>query len=108
MSPRRRVLLDENLPTRLRLWLPSVEAISVEFLGWKGVRNGDLVRQARAEGFVVLATADRPLARTRQAWSSMGCVYLTANSRRLLQAAAGRIDLACRTVVPGQMIRVQV
>ena len=38
---RRRVLLDENLPVRLRLWLPGVEAATVEFMGWKGARNGD-------------------------------------------------------------------
>ena len=105
---RRRVLLDENLPTRLRLWLPSVEAVSVEFMGWKGVRNGDLIRRAQAGGFAVMVTADRPLARTRQAWSPMGCVYLTSNTRVLLQAAAGRIDAARRDVLPSQMLRIRV
>lgn len=108
MSRRRRALLDENLPTDLRLWLPSVEAISVEFMGWKGILNGELVRRARAEGFEVLVTADRPLAGTPRAWSPMGCVYLTSNDRARLLVAAERIDAACRVVLSGEMLPVQV
>ena len=56
---RRRVQLDENLPIRLQFWLPSVEVVTVEFMGWKGVRNGDLVQRAQAERFAALVTADR-------------------------------------------------
>jgi predicted nuclease of predicted toxin-antitoxin system len=70
----RRVLLDENLPLRLRRWLPGVEAVTVEFMGWKGVRNGELVRRAQAADFAVLVTADRALAASPRAWSPLGCV----------------------------------
>lgn len=108
MSSRRRVLLDENIATDLRLCLPSVEAITAEYMGWKGVRNGDLVRRARAEGFEVLVTADRPLARSPRAWSPMGCVHVTSTDRARLLAAADRIDAACRTVCPGEMLTVQI
>lgn len=108
MSPRRRALLDENLPTDLRLSLPGVEAISVEFMGWKGVLNGDLVRRARAEGFDVLVTADRPLARSPRAWAPMGCVHVTSTDRARLLAAAERIDVACRAVRPGETLPVEV
>ena len=46
---RRRVLLDENLPVRLRLWLPGVEATTVEL--WVGKAHGtetwsDLLKRA--------------------------------------------------------------
>ena len=60
---RRRVLLDENITVQLRLWMPRVDAASVEFMGWKAVKNGELLRRAMAERFEVLVTADRLLAR---------------------------------------------
>ena len=108
MSPRR-VLLDENLPVRLRLWLPAgIEAVTVEFMGWKGSRNGELVRRARAEGFTALITADRPLAMAPRAWSPMGCIHVTSNDLARLQAAAERLGAACQTILPGQVLVVPV
>lgn len=53
----RRVLLDENMPLSLRLLLPRVDAVTVEFNGWKDLRNGDLISRALAHDFAVLVTA---------------------------------------------------
>lgn len=100
----RRVLLDENLPIRLRLWMPGVEAVSAEFMGWKGVRNGELVRRAVAEGFEVLVTADRALARRPRAWAPLGCVFLAPNKAPRIRAAASTIEAACRAVLLGQVV----
>jgi hypothetical protein len=46
---RRRVLLDENITVQLRLWMPHVDAASVEFMGGKSVKNGELLRRAVAK-----------------------------------------------------------
>ena len=108
MTIRRKVLLDENLPTELRRGLPSVQAISAEYMGWKCIRNGELCGLARAEGFEVLVTADRLLARDHDAWSPMGCVLLTTNRLPALRPAVERTDEACRDVLPGEMFRVRV
>jgi predicted nuclease of predicted toxin-antitoxin system len=105
---RRRVLLDENLPVQLRRWLPGVEAVTAEFMGWKGVRNGDLMRRARAAGFAVLVTADGPLAASPQVWSPLGCVHVTSNDVTALGKAAAQIEAACLAVTAGKMIMVQV
>ena len=53
-----KLLLDENLPEELRHYLPGHEVFTVGFLGWKGTRNGELLRRAHAEGFDVLVTGD--------------------------------------------------
>lgn len=108
MSGRRRVLLDENLAVRLRLWLPSVEAVTAEFMGWKSVRNGDLVRRTRAESFDVFATADKALALAPRAWAPFGCVLLTSSLTVRVRAAADRINAACIAVRPGKVLTVQV
>ncbi|NNM87751.1 MAG: DUF5615 family PIN-like protein [Phycisphaerae bacterium] len=53
-----KILLDENLPHRLRLRLHGHEVATVSFMGWKGVENGDLLKLAAANGFDVLLTKD--------------------------------------------------
>ena len=53
-----KILLDENLDWRLGRLLVGHDVTSVPKVGWSGIRNGDLLRQA--EGlFDVLVTMDR-------------------------------------------------
>lgn len=56
-----KVLLDENLPHALRHFLPRHEVITAAYKGWDGLRNGELLRVAAADGFDVLITLDRGL-----------------------------------------------
>lgn len=53
----RRVLIDECLPIQLYRWLSPLEARTVEFMGWKGKRDRDLLLMAKGE-FDVLLTGD--------------------------------------------------
>ena len=56
-----RVLLDEDLPIRLRLHFPEgVNVETVEYRGWKGRKNGALLRAAEGD-FDVLVTMDNNL-----------------------------------------------
>ena len=53
-----RVLLDEDLPIQLRYhFADHVDVETVEFRGWKGLKNGELLRSAEAH-FDVLVTTD--------------------------------------------------
>ena len=54
-----KVLLDENLPHELRHFLPRHEVFTTAFKGWAGVKNGELLRLAAADGFDVLITCDQ-------------------------------------------------
>ena len=53
-----KILLDENLPQRLRSMLPGHNVVTVNFMGWKGVENGALLKLAASEGFDLLITQD--------------------------------------------------
>lgn len=44
----RRVLVDECLPVQLHRWLDGFDVRTVEFMGWKGLRNGELLKVQRA------------------------------------------------------------
>ena len=53
-----KILLDENLPQRLRSMLPGHNVVTVNFMGWKGVENGALLKLAASVGFDLLITQD--------------------------------------------------
>ncbi len=57
----KRVLLDENLPQKLRLLLGHHEAMTTAYRGWAGISNGELVTMAEKARFDVLVTADQGL-----------------------------------------------
>lgn len=59
-SPVKKVILDENLPVPLRHHLAEFEVVTVQYQGWSGIQNGELV--ALIDGrFDVLLTADQNL-----------------------------------------------
>jgi PIN like domain len=56
-----RLLLDENLPKRLKADFPEHEVYTVRDKGWNGVKNGELLKLLLAEGFDALLTFDKNL-----------------------------------------------
>ena len=57
-----KVLLDENLDHRLRKHLGSHEVFTASYMGWDGLKNGQLLQVAEDGGFDVLVTGDQTLA----------------------------------------------
>jgi hypothetical protein len=55
-----RVLLDESLPRPLAELLVGHEAKTVAQVGWRGLENGTLLRQA-SDSFDVVLTADQSI-----------------------------------------------
>lgn len=56
-----RLLLDENLPKRLKEILPGHEVYTVREMGWQGKKNGELLALMQAERFDALITFDKNL-----------------------------------------------
>jgi len=56
-----RVLIDECLNWRLGRALTGHYAVSVQKMGWSGIRNGELLKLAVENGFDVFLTGDRNL-----------------------------------------------
>ena len=57
-----RILFDENLNWRLRRYFPGHEISTVHSLGWKGLKNGQLLQKAVEAGFDTFLTVDNNLA----------------------------------------------
>lgn len=56
-----RLLLDENLPKRLKLNFPDHEIFTVRDKGWNGIKNDELLKLMLANGFDALLTFDKNL-----------------------------------------------
>jgi hypothetical protein len=54
-------LLDENLDHGLRKLLGKHDVVTVSFMGWAGLQNGELLRAAEDNGIDVLVTGDQTL-----------------------------------------------
>lgn len=53
-----KILIDEDLDVRLRHLFPDYETYTVEYMGWKGLPNGELLSTADGAGFTLLITGD--------------------------------------------------
>ena len=53
-----KLLLDENLPHRLRPLLVGHEAFTVAYMNWKGIENGRLLALAASNGFDAVVTKE--------------------------------------------------
>jgi len=82
--PSVQVLLDESLPTKLFSRLSGHDAETVEHRGWKGLKNGELLRRAVAAGFEAFITLDRNLRHQQNlADIGIGVVVLFSSSSRI-------------------------
>eukprot|EP01012_Entosiphon_sulcatum_P059056 TRINITY_DN83321_c0_g1_i1.p1 TRINITY_DN83321_c0_g1~~TRINITY_DN83321_c0_g1_i1.p1 ORF type:complete len:109 (-),score=15.58 TRINITY_DN83321_c0_g1_i1:280-606(-) len=56
-----KLLLDENLPKRLKQHFEEHEIYTVRDMGWNGVKNGELLKLMIVAEFQVLITFDKNL-----------------------------------------------
>ena len=58
----KKVLLDENLPVKLKYRLQDIcEIYTVTNKGWNALENGDLINAMQKDGFDYLLTSDKNL-----------------------------------------------
>lgn len=56
-----KLLIDENLPKRLKIHFPEHEIYTVHEMGWSSKKNGELLLLMMEEKFDVLLTFDKNL-----------------------------------------------
>ncbi len=103
-----KILLDECLPVDLRHSFPGHEVNTVEWAGFKGKKNGDLLRAAEIAGYSVLLTVDQGMPQeTNAPGRKIAILLLLAPSNQmedLLPLVPG-VLVALQSIHPGQAIR---
>lgn len=83
-----RVFIDENMPRQLAGLLDRFEVSNVEMQGWKGIRNGNLLRLV-SQTHDVLVTADASIEAQNDLSSiDLSLVVLPTNDLTILRAGA--------------------
>jgi len=104
----KRVLLDENLPHRLRPRLVEFDVWTVTRAGWAGVKNGELLKLAE-ESFDVFVSADLNIPYQQNLRGSpLGFAFLRAGGTQFRHILPYIDDLreAISVVGPGQLVYV--
>ena len=99
-----KVLLDEDLPVRLRLYFRT-RVETVEFRGWKGLKNGSLLRAAEGH-FDVFVTNNLPEQQPLRQFN-IAVAILRAPSKRLQDLAPliPELEQLIAGIQPGTAIR---
>jgi predicted nuclease of predicted toxin-antitoxin system len=104
-----RILLDESLPRQLAQSFPGHYVSTVVQQQWTGLKNGDLLRRAKEEGFEVFVTADQNLEYQQNlVHSGLGIVVVKAARNRMteLRPLIPSLLDAVLSARPGTAVRV--
>ncbi len=103
-----KVLLDHNLPHKLRLELAILstdEFITTSFVGWQALRNGELLAAAESAGFDVFVTGDRSMAFEQKVVGRvLAIVALTTNNWPILRERVTEIHSAVLGIRQGEFL----
>jgi hypothetical protein len=104
-----RCLLDENLPHKPRSGLFEFDTVTVQYAGFSGLKNGELLNEAEAAGFDVLVTGDKTLEYEQtMRGRTIAVVALSAPNWEIVRDHVARIAEAIRVATPGSFTRVDV
>ncbi|MGA2340983.1 MAG: DUF5615 family PIN-like protein [Terracidiphilus sp.] len=97
-----KVLLDENLDHALRSLLAPHEVVTVAFMGWAGLKNGELLQAAEEQGIQVLLTGDATLHLEQNLTvRRLAVVALSAIQMPIIREHVARIVAAIDAAAPG-------
>jgi hypothetical protein len=106
-----KLLLDENLPHKLRTEIVGHEVFTVAFMGWSGIANGELLAKAAAAGFDALITNDRGLEYEQdRAALPLAVIVLLVDSNTIeaIRPLYASLDAALRSLAPRTLVKVGV
>lgn len=99
-----KILIDESLPRYLKRILHEHQCVTVQEMGWSGIKNGVLL--ARAEGqFTVFLTADKNLRYQQNLQDrTLAIIVFPSNKLSVIKQLASQIIAVLPTITPGMFI----
>ena len=100
----RRVLVDECLPVQLHRWLDGFEAVTVTYLGWKGLDDDAVLAAARGR-FDIVLSGDATFGHGRDlAALGLALVIVPSNHKTSVRKLVPAIRDAIAAVEPGTVV----
>ncbi len=102
-----RVILDHNVPKRVRRFLVGFEVKTAHEMTWAQLSNGELIHAAESGGFSVMITADKNLEYQQNLTSrTLALIVLTTNHWRYVSSNSAWILAAVERATPGSFQQV--
>jgi hypothetical protein len=101
-----KILLDESVPNVIKERLSHLAILTVQDMGWTGIKNGELLRRAE-EQFDVFVTADQKL-RYQQNLSGrkLAFIVIPTNQVRAVVGLLPVIEDGLKRAQPGTLIEI--
>ena len=101
-----RIIIDECVPSIVKRGLPSLNIVSVQDMGWAGIKNGKLLRLA-ADEFDVFVTSDKNLRYQQNlAEIDIAILLLPSNQVPVIKNLLPQIDEALSTINPQAFVEI--
>ena len=104
-----RVLLDECVPRPLHPHLKSLDCCTVQQMGWRGKKNGELLALMKQEGFGILLTIDQNLRyqqNLQQAGIAVIVIKAKSNKTKHLLPAIPQVLAAIDLIQAGSYVEI--
>ena len=100
------ILLDECTPHAVKKRLPHLSILTVQEMGWSGVKNGELLKLADQQ-FDVFITTDKNLRYQQNlARVKLAFLLLPTNSVPVVIALLPQIEAALKTIQSGDFVEI--
>ena len=102
-----KILLDEGVPDLIQKRLRNLTIATVQDLGWRGIRNGDLLDLMMGNGFEILITTDKNLPYQQNlAKRNLSAIIIPSNRIRILKPLLPQIEAVIGTIQLGEAIKI--
>jgi hypothetical protein len=100
------ILLDEGVPRIIQKRLSGLHISTVEEMGWRGIKNGELLNLMKGR-FGVLVTTDKNLRHQQNLGKrQISAVILPTNQIPLVIRLLPRIEEVLTTIKPGGVVEI--
>jgi hypothetical protein len=102
----KKIILDENIPIRFRTQLAEFDVVTVQYQGWCGILNGDLLKLIDGE-FDILITGDKNLRyQQNNADRRVAIIEVPSTRPRVLLLVRDELVLAIRSISAGGYVKI--
>jgi predicted nuclease of predicted toxin-antitoxin system len=98
------ILLDESVPRLIKTRLTEFSIVTVQEIGWSGMKNGELLAAA-SQQFTIFITADKKLRYQQNLTDNrLSIIVLSTNQVPLVITLLSAIQETLPTIQPGDLI----
>ncbi len=99
-----KILVDESLPHYVRQILQSYDAYTVQYMGWSGIKNGELLNLAEGQ-FDVFLTADKNLQYQQNfAGRAISLIIFPSPKLSVVKQVEAQLKAVLAVITPGIII----